>query len=172
MFLPHNTVPDASDTVCRYTGSGQIWDCAADGYDVTEGTILREGITQLSDWATGEGSPMAVDLHSFTATPQQGGIRLEWATVTEAGHAGFHIYRTSSPGGPSHRLTEALIPCQAPGSAQGASYVYDDMTTEPGVSYTYWLQDVDIQGATTHHGPVSAAATGPTVYLYVPLALK
>lgn len=54
MTLPHNGTPDGCDEVCRYTGSGEVWDCAADHYDTENNTITRLGITQLSDWATGD----------------------------------------------------------------------------------------------------------------------
>ena len=53
MTLPHNIVPDEFDKVCRYTGVDTTWNCASDSFDPTENTITRQGVTQLSDWATG-----------------------------------------------------------------------------------------------------------------------
>ena len=37
---------------------------------------------------------------------------------------------------------------------------HDELT--PGTTYTYWLEDVDISGATDRHGPVSATFVAPT----------
>ena len=54
LTLPHNGVPGACDEVCRYTGCGELWDCASNMYDRSEGTITRLGVTHLSDWATGD----------------------------------------------------------------------------------------------------------------------
>ncbi|MCP4514994.1 MAG: hypothetical protein GY824_07180, partial [Delftia sp.] len=46
-------VPTADDELCRYTGSGQVWDCAASGYDAAGQTITRQDVTQFSAWAAG-----------------------------------------------------------------------------------------------------------------------
>ncbi|BAL99988.1 MULTISPECIES: beta strand repeat-containing protein [Caldilinea] len=49
LTLPTTFTPDDSDKVCRYTGSGTVWDCAMSSY--TSNAITRYGITELSDWA-------------------------------------------------------------------------------------------------------------------------
>jgi len=54
------------------------------------------------------------------------------------------------------------MPSQAPGSNQGYSYSYDDREVQPGQTYWYWLQAVDLAGATALHGPVSVTVTEPT----------
>ena len=54
MTLPHDRVPSACDEVCRFDDQSGTWDCCAHSYDAGEATITRDGITQLSDWATGE----------------------------------------------------------------------------------------------------------------------
>jgi hypothetical protein len=54
------------------------------------------------------------------------------------------------------------MPSQAPGAAQGAAYSYEDAAVEAGQTYWYWLEDVDLSGATTLHGPVSATVSVPT----------
>jgi hypothetical protein len=53
LTLPHSSVPDYCDKVCRYMGGG-LWDCNSDMFDRVRGTITRLGITELSDWATGD----------------------------------------------------------------------------------------------------------------------
>ena len=69
LTLPHNSVPEDKDKVCRWTGTSTIWDCAANGYDAVQGTIWRDGITQLSEWATGNNvGPTVVGLKDMTAT--------------------------------------------------------------------------------------------------------
>jgi hypothetical protein len=52
--LPHNSAPDACDQVCRYTGANDTWNCGADWFNTEKRTITRDGITELSDWATGD----------------------------------------------------------------------------------------------------------------------
>lgn len=60
MTLPHNEVPEPNDKVCRYTGTDQVWECSADSFDTGNSTITRNGITQLSDWATWDDTPAEV----------------------------------------------------------------------------------------------------------------
>jgi hypothetical protein len=43
-----------------------------------------------------------------------------------------------------------------PGSPVGGSYQFLDETAEPGAPNYYWLEDVDLYGQTTLHGPVAA----------------
>ena len=63
-FTPDGT----GDKLCRYTGDGIIWDCAATGYNATNNTITRSGITELSDWAVGDQvGPTAIRLITLQA---------------------------------------------------------------------------------------------------------
>jgi len=48
LTLPTAFVPATGDKVCRYTGSGNVWDC--DLTSTTSSSITRNGITELSDW--------------------------------------------------------------------------------------------------------------------------
>jgi hypothetical protein len=72
LTLPHNSVPDENDKVCRWTGTGTIWDCVASGFDAGKRIIWRTGITQLSEWATGNNvGPTVVRLKDMTATSRR-----------------------------------------------------------------------------------------------------
>ncbi len=100
--------------------------------------------------------PQAVTLASFTAAPAGNAIRLEWTTATELDNLGFNVYRATSPAGPQVKLNASLIASQAPGSPLGATYEFLDTAVQAGVTYYYWLEDVDVYGVTTMHGPVQA----------------
>jgi hypothetical protein len=68
LTLPTTFTPDDKDKVCRYTGSGQVWDCAADSRIAN--TITRNNVSQFSDWAVGNNvGPTAVRLLNRRATP-------------------------------------------------------------------------------------------------------
>ncbi|MCB0256840.1 MAG: hypothetical protein KDI55_24230, partial [Anaerolineae bacterium] len=41
-------------------------------------------------------------------------------------------------------------------------YRYDDTDVEIGQTYWYWLDDIDLNGLATRHGPVSATFNPPT----------
>jgi hypothetical protein len=100
----------------------------------------------------------AVDLASFTAEPQGRAVLLAWETASEVDNLGFHLYRAMSPEGPRTQLDDRLIPGQMPGSPAGAAYTFLDQTAVPGLTYYYWLEDVDVYGVGTLHGPVSVQA--------------
>jgi hypothetical protein len=104
----------------------------------------------------GQTNPTAIDLLSFTATPHKAAIVLRWETATEIDNLGFHLYRAKAPEGERTRLNASLIPSQNPGSPVGAVYTWRDRSAQPGVTYYYWLEDVDLHGQGTLHGPVSA----------------
>jgi len=54
--------------------------------------------------------------------------------------------------------TDSIIPAKG-GPAQGAEYSYEDGSVEPSVDYWYKLEDIDVSGHSTFHGPVQATVT-------------
>lgn len=104
--------------------------------------------------------PLAVLLAGFEATAQADHVLVSWQTVSEANNQGFNLYRSTS----ADELGEliAAVPSQAPGSTQGAAYQHQDAAIAFGVTYFYTLQDIDLSGATTLHGPVSVTTQAPT----------
>lgn len=113
--------------------------------------------------------PLAVTLNDFRATPQSDSVLVEWETASETENLGFNLYRSTSPDEVGEKLNEELIPSQAPGSGQGASYEFVDNTGQGGTTYYYRLEDVDFDGTGTMHGPVNA--TYPSQPTAVTLAL-
>lgn len=106
----------------------------------------------------GEPMPTAVKLVSFTAGPYGAEVLVAWETASEYDNLGFHLYRQAGREGPVERLNQALIPSRAPGQGQGAAYTFVDGTARAGVGYLYILEDVDVNGRRTAHGPVPATA--------------
>ncbi len=101
--------------------------------------------------------PTAIDLISFTATPAKRSIVLNWETSNEIDNLGFNIYRATSETGLRTKLNTTLIPTNTPpGSTYGSVYTYIDTEVKPRTIYYYWLEDLDINGIATLHGPVSA----------------
>jgi hypothetical protein len=103
--------------------------------------------------------PTAVDLLYFTATGAKRAIVLHWETATELDNLGYNLYRAASLSGERTRVNETLIPTNVPpGTNEGALYEYVDRgkPLKKRTTFTYWLEDVDIYGVRTLHGPVSA----------------
>jgi len=105
------------------------------------------------------------------STSERGMVIVEWSTESEVNLAGFNIYRSGSPDGPYVKLNDTLIPA-APDPIAGGNYSYTDATAEPGVTYYYQLEDVELDGKATMHGPIVAVSEGDVVSPLVrPIAL-
>jgi hypothetical protein len=120
---------------------------AADGGGAT--TVVEAAVDDVQIATT---SPLAVTLADFTARAGRGHVRLAWETASEIDNLGFNLYRSERVASPEALL--AFVPSQAPGSSVGAAYEWVDFKVTPGVTYWYWLEDVDVYGVTTLHGPV------------------
>jgi len=102
----------------------------------------------------------SVELSSFTAQPASfKGIELIWATASEVGNSGFNILRSTSRDGIYRKINTAVIPPREDGR-----YTYLDDDVEAGVRYYYKLEDVDINGVKTEHGPIFAEVPRPKNY--------
>ena len=99
--------------------------------------------------------PTVINLSSFTATPKAGKVILQWNTESETDNAGFNIYRSESENGEYIKINDSLIPAQG-SSTQGASYEFIDTDVKNRKTYYYKLEDIDLNGVSTFHGPVSA----------------
>ena len=109
--------------------------------------------------------PKLVVLESFMALASGGNVALGWATASEIGNAGFHIWRARKaadgeqvqytlPNGIAltevkKPLTEALIPTQGV-SHNGVTYSYEDTSVTSG-TYYYAIVDIDFNGKVTPH---------------------
>ena len=91
-------------------------------------------------------------LDDFEAHARGDKIILTWTTGTEIDNAGFIVYRYD---GNERKPISRLI--EPKGDApSGASYRFVDGNVRPGVTYRYWLVDIDTNGTWTSHGPVRA----------------
>lgn len=99
-------------------------------------------------------APTAVGLSSFSATPKENGVQLNWRTGTEVDTASFNIYRAKKLVGPYERVN--TVPVAAVNSIVGGSYQYIDTTASIGQTYWYELEDIELNGKSTRHDPVAA----------------
>ncbi len=98
----------------------------------------------------------AIELNTFEAISQKGGIELFWETSSETQNAGFYIIRSTMEQGTYERInTEIISP------SLNGEYSYVDTEAKAGITYYYKLQDIDIYGSLNEHGPVTAKAALP-----------
>ncbi len=108
-----------------------------------------------------------IELGSFDAKWQDEGIAVSWVTETEIDNAYFDLYRATSikkstkgfnnkkkwlKMGPYVKINDYPIPAEGI-APYGTSYEYLDTDVEYGRRYWYKLQDVDLYGTATQHGP-------------------
>jgi hypothetical protein len=99
-----------------------------------------------------------VELASFEANARGRSILITWETGTEIDNAGFDLYRVEAGDRTTpRRINEGMIPANG-SPAAGASYEFIDADVSPGITYSYYLLDIDTDGKVTLHGPVSARA--------------
>ena len=96
-----------------------------------------------------------IALASFTGIPGNREVMLVWVTESEIENAGFNIYRAETEDGIYVRLSASLIPAQGTATS-GATYTYADRDVVNRRTYFYKLEDIDVNGVATSHGPVSA----------------
>jgi hypothetical protein len=112
----------------------------------------------------------AIDLLFFTAHPALDHVSLTWQTGSEIDNAGFNLHRATAAEGPYTKLSDTIIPAEGD-EISGASYTYTDTDVVKGGTYYYQLEDVDIHGVSTFHGPVSATLEAIRS-IYLPIMVK
>ena len=149
-------------TLNLYRWNGSTWELQAGTLQTDINTLTVNAITAFSDWGIFGNDPTAVDLAAFTAEPQGNAIRVTWETAQELDNLGFNLYRSTTPAGPWTQVNAEFIPAQNPGATFGAVYEVLDPDVEPGTTLYYRLENVDIYGVSTFHGPVSTAPVDPS----------
>jgi hypothetical protein len=165
---------EANLTLWRATGSPTAtWtDQSATSRDGSANWVEKTGVTGFSTWTMADGSgghtPTAVKLISFNATRNGNEIWLRWQTGYEVRNLGYNIYREQD--GVRTLITPTLVAGSALLAGRqteltaGLSYSWQDQVSEVGGQksegrggVSYWLEDVDLDGTRTLHGPIAAA---------------
>ena len=122
------------------------------------GTVVAA--TSFSDWTFAEPlAPTAVKLTDFNAAQNGDDVFIQWETGYEVHNLGYNLYREVN--GLRAKINRSII-------AGSALISQRDTTMTAGFAYnwihagagdknaTYWLEDVDLDGTSTFHGPFVA----------------
>jgi len=96
-----------------------------------------------------------IELSDIQPAPGNGHVILTWETASEIDNAGFNIYRAEAKDGEFIQINDILITAEGTSTA-GALYEYVDKDVKNRKAYFYKLEDIDLNGTSTMHGPVSA----------------
>ena len=102
--------------------------------------------------------PTSVRVNSFSANKTGNGVLLAWNTGGEIHNLGFNVYRDVN--GQKTQLNPSLIAGSAllmrEALEQHAAKSYGWIDPYPIAGAVYWLEDVDLNGTRTMHGPINA----------------
>jgi hypothetical protein len=175
VYINGNQFIASGTSTMNFSNSGTLQLCnGEDGY--VYGTVdeLRVSTTQArsAGWVLTEynnqnnpagfytvsGEGTVITLASFSATIEGGAVEVEWVTKTEIDNLGFNLYRSIN-NGPLVQLNGNLIPGLI-SSIAGRSYTYTDTGAPTGTPVCYTLEDLDLSGTKTSHGPACVYAPG------------
>ena len=107
-------------------------------------------------------APTLISLADFRALAYEDGVRLEWQSGYELGNLGYRLY--CDEGGKRTLLNSELIAGAALRIGEqaalraGQRYAWFEAAAGSRKSAAYWLEDVDLQGGSTWHGPFYSQA--------------
>jgi hypothetical protein len=134
------------------TTSNLQWDTAA-----PNDTQVKED-DNTTNVAIGTLSPkdvsLPVEFYAYEARAEQGQVLLTWITESELENQGFDIYRSISVNGDYVKINGQRIR-GAGTSSERHEYSYVDDRIDQDGNYYYKIADVDLNGRTRLHGPVS-----------------
>lgn len=129
--------------------------------DTTNNKATIRNVSSFSDWTLGQmAAPTAVRLATVRAEAYAEGVLLAWDSAGEAGNLGYNIYREK--GGRLVRVNRSIVAGSAltVGAAvelrAGQSYNWWD--ARGSAAARYWIEDMDVSGRRTMHGPFAPAA--------------
>jgi hypothetical protein len=99
--------------------------------------------------------PTLITLIDFNVIFGNNAVTVVWHTTSEFNNTGFNIYRATAENEEYVKINNSLIASKA-GATQGASYEFIDTDVKNRKTYYYKLEDIDLNGQSTMHGPVSA----------------
>ncbi len=120
-------------------------------------------------------APTAVTLDSFDAKGYDGGVLLAWRTGFEANNLGFRLYREAA--GNRQLVNQeaiagsALTAGLATVLAAGQNYTWWDELPADAGGVQYWLEDLDLSGQSTWHGPFFVSSVGGKPPVHSPAEL-
>ncbi len=139
------TIDNTSET------SNLEWDTTApNATNLVDGSYVNISIGTLSP----KDVSLPVEFYAYEARAEQGQVLLTWITESEIDNQGFDIYRSSSANDDYVKINGQRIR-GAGTSSERHEYSYIDDRIEQDGNYYYKIADVDLNGRTRFHGPVS-----------------
>jgi hypothetical protein len=130
--------------------------------------IVWSGVTGFSDFAgfgQGNGSPLPVELVSFTANCEEEGVQLSWQTASEFNASHFNVEKSKDG-----LHWDEIGQVNAAGNSNSLlNYGYFDRNETSGISY-YRLIQIDIDGTEKEYAPImtNCSSGAPKTWMSYP----
>lgn len=115
--------------------------------------------------------PTAVTVSDPNAEAATQAILVSWESFDERQIEGFELYRSLDPEGQVRELIDAPK-AQFSGQFHPASYSFEDVNVQPGITYTYWLKVLIIGGEEVWMQPASASLGSAELKFYLPVVVR
>lgn len=110
--------------------------------------------------------PTAIQLVNFIVVKVQSSVQVTWQTSAEVETFGFNLWRSADgQRSTAVRINANLIASRGT-STQGAVYMFLDVNAESDQRYTYWLEEVEVDGSIREYGPVTPSSVEE---IYLPM---
>lgn len=147
------TKDESMDFRASSNDSNEIQKLLPDGFEVGSDTQVNQNNTKIHWIAFSCTSETLIELAEYKAVNSDGNIRLEWTTKSEFATEGFNVLRGEEEFGEYVQINPYLILSKGT-AGLGAKYSFTDYNVKKGITYYYLLEDIDIYGRRTLHGPV------------------
>lgn len=164
LTFPYATTP--ATMYLWYKVDGGVWTKGAlvtPSYAGGNATVTLTGLTSLAgtgakgnmEWTFAEtDATLPVELSSFTALfSNLFMVTLQWVTQSETNVSGFRVYRSTEADLSTATMLNIFVP--ATNTSQMQVYVVSDEEVYQDGTYYYWLENLDMDGSSTLHGPIS-----------------
>jgi hypothetical protein len=143
-------------TASTFTSAG--W--SSDTWNIDAGT--NDGYPYL-DWQNGGGTPLPVELISFSASQVDDGILLKWQTATEVNNYGFEIERSLVISNEERNLEWEKIGFVTGHGNNNSPKSYEFVDENPPIgNLKYRLKQIDTDGSFTYYNTIAEVNTGIT----------
>ncbi len=108
--------------------------------------------------------PLLVTMEAFSAEATKDGVLISWTTASEIDTAGFRVLRGVPARGEKAATLEPISPLipSAGNSLESASYSFLDNAKQAATAEYYYIEDLDIFGKVTRHGPIVVERNQPS----------
>ena len=157
-YLGSANVMTGVNCIADFTGSNAIILSGSleSGQRIT--STATDPLGNTSEFSACSG-PTVADVIEFGAKSYESRVLLEWKTGFEVNNLGFRLYREEA--GKQTNITPELVAASALmlGSGTelkaGQSYAWWDTSPADNRDVRYWLEDIDLSGQSTWHGPTT-----------------